>query len=311
LPQTRSWYDIQNAAADQADIYLFDEIGYWGVTAKEFVNDLQGVSAPLINLFVNSPGGEVFDGVAIYNALKNHAATVHAFIEGIAASSASFIVQAAEKIVMRKSATMMIHEPHGMAYGDASTMTRMAETLDHVAETIAGIYAERAGDGTDWRAAMRTETWYRAQQAVDAGLADEVAGGGGSERAAARAIFNLSHFKNVPEWVRPLMAHATTTTQLSVGDRVRVRDGMEHDMMTRGAAGEIAEISTPALGIRFDAMPSMVHRWYTESEVEPDAVAGEESGDAPSPMTDNSEQYRYRAGLLRMEVDLVIAGGTR
>ena len=197
----RSWYEIR-AAADETDIYLYDEIGLWGVTAGEFVRELQAVATPIINLRVNSPGGDVFDGIAIHTALVEHPATVNVTVDGLAASAASFLVQAGDHISMSRSATMMIHEPYGMALGDAATMAKMCESLDLMGDTIAGIYADRAG-GTadDWRTLMRAETWYKAQEAVDAGLADAIAPGKPKAAAMAGRVFNLARFVNVPEWL--------------------------------------------------------------------------------------------------------------
>ena len=199
----RSWYEIRNAADEEAEIHIYDEIGFWGISASDFVKELQAITAGIINLHLNSPGGEVFDGIAIYNSLKQHPATVNVTVDGLAASTASFIAQAGDRIIMAKSATMMIHEPYGMAVGNSETMQKMAESLGKIGDTIAGIYADRAG-GTEaeWRAAMLEETWYRAQEAIDAGLADEVLAGKPKATAMAGRIFNLSKFKNVPEWVR-------------------------------------------------------------------------------------------------------------
>ena len=201
----KSWYEIRNEAEDEADVYLYDEIGAWGISANDFVQALAVVKAAIINLYVNSPGGDVFDGIAIHAVLQRHPATVNAYVDGLAASSASFIVQAADRIVMGRNATMMIHEPYGMALGNSETMAKMAETLGEVAETIAGIYAERAGGELDeWRTRMRAETWYRAQQAVDAGLADEVKSIKVPVQNFAPRFFNLSKFgfKNVPAWIQ-------------------------------------------------------------------------------------------------------------
>ena len=106
----RAWYEIRGKkGADEADVYIYDEIGFWGITAQDFVNELKEITAAVINLHINSPGGEVFDGIAIYNTLKAHSATINVFIDSLAASSASFIAQAGERVVMAKSATMMIH----------------------------------------------------------------------------------------------------------------------------------------------------------------------------------------------------------
>lgn len=195
------WYEIRNASGDEAEVYIYDEIGSWGITAKQFVDELQAVKAKTINLRVNSPGGDVFDAVAIYNALKHHPAAVHAVVDGIAASSASFITQAGDTVLMATGATMMIHEPSGMVMGDAGDMAKMAETLEKMGDTIASFYVGRAG-GTEaeWRERMRAESWYRAQEAVDIKLADGLVDSRGTDRRVG--IFNLSRFKNVPEWVK-------------------------------------------------------------------------------------------------------------
>jgi len=195
----KSWYEIKDVGGDTAEILLYEEIGSFGIPAKEFVNQLQSVKAKTINLRINSPGGDVFDGVAIYNALKSHPAAVHAVIDGLAASTASFISQAGDTVLMATGSTLMIHEPHGMTMGDASDHAKMAEALDKMGDTIASFYAGRAGgDEPLWRSRMRVESWYRAQEAVDIGLADGVVGGKAENRAG---IFNLSSFKNVPDWV--------------------------------------------------------------------------------------------------------------
>jgi len=123
----RAWYEIRaKKGADEADVYIYDEIGFWGITAQDFVNELKEITAAVINLHINSPGGEVFDGIAIYNTLKAHSATINVFVDSLAASSASFIAQAGERVVMAKSATMMIHEPYGAALGNSETMEKMA-----------------------------------------------------------------------------------------------------------------------------------------------------------------------------------------
>lgn len=193
-----SWYEIKNVAGDVAEIYLFDEIGSSGVSAAQFIQELRSVKSRTINLHVNSPGGDVFDGIAIYNALQRHPAAVNVVVDGLAASSASVVAQAGDRIVMSKGGTMMIHEPYGMAVGNAQTMDKLSAMLGKVGDTIAGIYAGRAG-GTEaeWRQRMRDETWYRAQEAVDAGLADEV----GAAAPKTLAVFNLADFKHVPDWL--------------------------------------------------------------------------------------------------------------
>lgn len=158
-----------------ADVMLYDEIGFWGTTAQDFANQLGALDVGTINLHINSPGGEVYDGIAILNALRNHDATVNVTVDGIAASAASFIAMAGDTITMARNSELMIHDASGLVIGGPDDMAEFADRLNTMSDNIASIYAERAG-GTvqDWRAAMKAETWYSAQEAVDAGLADKV-----------------------------------------------------------------------------------------------------------------------------------------
>lgn len=205
----RDWYKItphlQAKAADgggeYAEVLLFDEIGYWGITAQDFVQDLASVNTDNITVRINSPGGEIFDGVAIYNALKQHRAHVITQVDGLAASAASFIAMAGDTIRIAKTATMMIHEGHALVVGNSADMLEMAERLDKTSDNIAGIYADRAG-GTvaEWRNAMRAETWYSAAEAKDAGLADEIIGeeGNPADNSWDLSIFNYAGRDKAP-----------------------------------------------------------------------------------------------------------------
>lgn len=180
------WYRIRNAVDDdRAQVYLYDFIDPWGVNAADFVAELRAVSAPTIDLHINSGGGLVFDAVAIYSALRNHAARVETFVDGLAASAASFVAMAGDTITIEKPAKMMIHDASALVWGNAQDMADAAELLDELSDTIAAIYADRAG-GTvgKWRDAMKATTWYSAAQAVAAGLADRVAGDTGTTEAA-------------------------------------------------------------------------------------------------------------------------------
>jgi ATP-dependent Clp endopeptidase proteolytic subunit ClpP len=191
----RSWYEIKNAAGDVAEIFIYDQIGedWWtgeGITAKGFLNDLAGVKAREIALHVNSPGGSVFDGIAIHNALVNHPAKVTTYIDGIAASIASVIALAGDKIVMADNALFMIHLPWGSVQGTADDMRKQAEVLDKITDTLVSTYQNRTGgDRDDILAALQTETWYSAREAQDVGYVDEISG---AQRIAAH--FDLAQF---------------------------------------------------------------------------------------------------------------------
>jgi len=170
------WYRITNTVSGgTATVHIYDEIGYWGVTAAEFVAELSQVTASAIDVHLNSPGGEIFDGIAIMNALRSHPATVTTYVDSLAASIASVIAMAGDRIVMAPNSQLMIHDGSGICIGNAAEMREMADLLDRQSDNIAAVYADRAG-GTveEWRARMTAETWYSAEEAVAAGLADEV-----------------------------------------------------------------------------------------------------------------------------------------
>jgi ATP-dependent protease ClpP protease subunit len=171
----RDWYRIvNNADTGNAKIYLYDEVGYWGTTAQDLVDELKAITAPRIDLHINSPGGEVFDGLAIYNTLRAHPAAVTTYIDGLAASAASFIALAGDRVVCARNAVMMIHDAAGLCWGNAADMGQMRDVLDKLSDNIADIYTQRAGGSlVEWRERMRAETWYTGAEAVTAGLADE------------------------------------------------------------------------------------------------------------------------------------------
>jgi ATP-dependent protease ClpP protease subunit len=191
----RGWYRMETDDDGNALLWIYDVISFFGVNAAELVPEIASLKANRIEVHINSPGGDVFDAVAIYNALREQPAEVETRIDGIAASAASYIAQAGDRIVMAKHSMMMIHEPWGLTIGDAEEHRTQADVLDRLGDNIAGIYAERAGGSVRaWRERMHDETWYDDQEAVDAGLADEVM----KDAAAVENRFDLTMFKNVP-----------------------------------------------------------------------------------------------------------------
>jgi ATP-dependent Clp endopeptidase proteolytic subunit ClpP len=183
-----------------AVLRLYDPVDSWdefyGVSAKEFAQALDELPSNIteIRLHINSPGGDVFDGVAIVNALRSHPARVVAVVDGLAASAASFIATSADETIMSPNSELMIHDAWGLCVGNAAEMIAMAEMLDHISVNIATMYADKAGGTVDeWRAAMEKESWYSADEAVAAGLADSV-GGPAAPDAEASARYDLSIF---------------------------------------------------------------------------------------------------------------------
>lgn len=191
---------VDTAVRDNvATLRLYDVIdswgGEWGVSASDFAAAL-GALPPVdsLRLHINSPGGEVFEGVAIHSLLTAFPAPVTVVVDSLAASAASFVAMAGDTIEMTPYAQMMIHDAWGYAVGNAADMRDLANRLDHLSDTSAQMYADRAGgDVATWRAAMQAETWFSAQEAVDAGLADRIA-----ERTAAggeQMAYDLSQFR--------------------------------------------------------------------------------------------------------------------
>lgn len=174
--QQRDWYQVATAGRS-VRIQIYGFIGDWweGTDAATLAREISALDVDEIEVHLNSPGGLAFDGIAIYNALRQHAAAVTVVVDGLAASAASIIAMAGDTVVMSLGSQMMIHDASGLCYGNAADMRTTAGWLDKLSQSGAEIYAAKAG-GTadDWRAAMLAESWYTAQEAVDAGLADQV-----------------------------------------------------------------------------------------------------------------------------------------
>lgn len=173
----KDWYSIE-AKGKSATVRIYESIGGWfGTSAAAFAAEIADLDVDTIDLRLNSPGGSVFDGVAIHNALLTHRATIDVTVDGVAASIASVIAMAGDSVTMGRGTRMMIHNPSGLVLGQARDMRKIANLLDELAKDIAGFYAARAGkDVAHWLDLMEAETWYSAQEAVDAGLADGVLG---------------------------------------------------------------------------------------------------------------------------------------
>ena len=175
-----NWYKIVNKS-DKAEIWIYEEIGldFWtggGVTAKNFQKELSAIKASQIDLHINSPGGAVFDGVAIYNLIMQHPANVTTYIDGIAASIASVIALAGDHVVMAENALYMMHNPSGMVMGTAADMRSLADVLDKIRGTMTGVYAAKSGRADDEISALLdAETWMTAAEAKEFGFVDEIA----------------------------------------------------------------------------------------------------------------------------------------
>lgn len=211
-------FTFNKTAAKTADLFLYDIIGdSWdGTTAKQFSLDLAALGPmDVLNIFINSPGGVVWDGIAIYNQLIRYKAVKNVFIDGVAASIASVVALAGDKVSTAKGAMWMIHNPYVNAFGmRAEDLRREADKLDMIANQIRGIYTDKAnGKTTDKQFAlwMQEEKWFTAEEALAAGLTDEV-----SDKVveiAALSRHDYKSFKNPPESLKAIVANTAGTGQ--------------------------------------------------------------------------------------------------
>lgn len=192
---TKKWYDIQNKADNSADVYIFDEIGTYGVTAQEFITDIKDLKNTPINLRINSLGGDVFDGMAMYNVIKRREAKTTVYIEGIAASIATIIALGADEVVMAENSLFMIHNAWGGSMGEAKDMRKTADTLDKITGELTDIYIKKTGLPYDSLAEMMDEeTWLNAQEAFNYGFIDTI-----SDSIKVAAKYDVSKFKNITQ----------------------------------------------------------------------------------------------------------------
>jgi ATP-dependent protease ClpP protease subunit len=189
-----SWYAIR-ARATGAEVAIYDEIGAYGVSAKGFLTELGALpEGTPVDLRLNSPGGSVFDAVAIHNALKRHEGTVTVWIDGIAASAASYVAMAGDEIVMPENAFLMIHDPSGLVAGTSGDMRAMAEALEKVKGALVQGYAAKSGrTSEEISALMSAETWLDAADALAQGFADRLI-----EPVRIAARFDIGRFRNAP-----------------------------------------------------------------------------------------------------------------
>jgi len=195
----RNWYALTpKPSVSETEISIFDEIGMYGISAKQFITDLKAIPATdRIVLKIHSPGGEVFDGNAIFNALQRRG-NVEVQIEGLAASMATVISLAGMPVKMAANGFYMIHNPWGVAMGDAAELRDQAELLDKIRSNMVGAYALKSGQAPEqiqeW---MDSETWFTAAEALSAGFIDEITDTL-SLAASSNKFARMAKFKNAP-----------------------------------------------------------------------------------------------------------------
>ena len=226
------WFEIFNAANDCTKVHLYGDIGEDGVTAKDFCNQLQAIKTPKIAIHINSLGGEVFDGFAIYNAIKSHDSEITCCVDGIAASSAATVAIAGDKVQMGRNAFMMIHPVQTRAFGSSDKLREAADVMDRLTDSVANAYSEKTGKPVDQVvSAMNKNTWFNAVEAKAWGLCDEISEDDVDENRMSRAAKNfLNQYENAPPELRKFAARLDeklkpTPKKETPMEKIEMRDG--------------------------------------------------------------------------------------
>jgi len=192
--QKKNWFEIQNeATSPKADVYIYSEVGGHDVNAKTFIDELKSIGNKEIDVHINSLGGSVFDGLAIYNALKNHSKKVTTKVEGIAASIASVIAMAGDTIEMAENSLFMIHNPFAMSGGDANELRKTATILDKIRNEIADIYASKSNHNAEhYINLMDVESWFNSNETLELGLINGI-----TQPMKIENNYDVSKFTNI------------------------------------------------------------------------------------------------------------------
>lgn len=169
------FYALEKTSDSETTIHLYDEVGAFGAGSKEFLSDLAKLDGQHIHLRINSPGGSVVEGTAIYNALRRHKGGLTVHIDALAASMASVIAMAGAPVYIADNALLMIHNPWTVSMGDSDQLRREADLLDKLKSTLVNAYKRKSGmEEEEIRSMMDSETWLDAVEAVALGFADAI-----------------------------------------------------------------------------------------------------------------------------------------
>lgn len=303
----RPWYRIDrtnrvNASTGStvAKVYLYDAIGgYFGTPASDLVQEIAALDVDEIELHINSPGGSVYDGIAIRNALIQHRAKVTSVVDGLAASAASYVALAGDEVVMAPNSELMIHDAMGICMGWAQDMTKMAEDLNRISDNIASMYAAKAGGSPkSWRDLMLAETWYSADEAVKAGLADRVDRRDDEqapqdvENRFDLSVFNFAGRSHAPDPAMPVAALADTGTHPT---RLPSASAGGANPPAAVASGDTTQEGTAVAEISDEQLTTLRQRLGVADDADVDTClnalteALEERAEAPAATTDLPE----------------------
>jgi len=264
---TKTWYNMTAAEGEtSAEISIYDAIGSFDVNAKQFVDELKDINAEVINLRINSPGGSVIDGNAMFNALQRHPAKVITHIDGLAASMASVIAMAGDEVHMADNALLMIHNPWTFSMGDADELRADADLLDKMSASILSSYGRSQYEVDELKNLMDEETWFTAQEAFDAGFVDHISTGlraaaGDITAMAEGAEIKVPAEKQVVSLTKQIDAISKASTEISA-------DLLEQVVINQALEAKVEEITTElaSAALTMEAAEASVEKVAAELE---------------------------------------------
>lgn len=299
MAAAKSWYALQPTADGSAtEIHLYDEIGGYGVGAKQFIADLKSNSGNRIHLRINSVGGSVTEGLAIANAIKRHKGGVTAHIDGLAASMATVIAVSADETAMSDNAIFMIHEPWSVGQGTADDLRAEAAVLDKMKKSLVRAYTKKTGlDDTEVEQLMKDETWMNAEEALSSGFVDYIEDGLEAAASitpeAARARFD--NFQNsmarksaktikaeeaAPEVVEPTVEAPVTEDAVDISEEVNMNaelqakvDALQAELNAKVEAEAAVAQAGEDLAKELETLKAEVERLTAESASKDEEIA--------------------------------------
>lgn len=221
-------------------IDIFDDIGGWGITSSLFASWLKEAGGAPIEVHINSYGGDVFEGIAIMNALRDYEAEVTVIVDGIAASAASYIaVGGADSLIMQESASLMVHDAWADVSGNSAEIRKQAEELERMSDVIAQIYADKSGTPVEeWREAMAEDAYFSAEEAVLVGLADEIRAGARVSNGTRTRMFNAMRFASHDQAPEPALVRRARAKK-EEGKAVGFLNGLAKELNVEGREDEL------------------------------------------------------------------------
>ena len=273
-----TWYNMTAAEGEtSAEISIYDAIGSFDVNAKQFVDELKEINADTINLRINSPGGSVIDGNAMFNALQRHPAKVITHIDGLAASMASVIAMAGDEVHMADNALLMIHNPWTFSMGDADELRADADLLDKMSASILSSYGRSQYEVDELKNLMDEETWFTAQEAFDAGFVDHISTGlraaaGDITAMAEGAEIKVPAEKQIVSLTKQIEAVTKASTEISA-------DLLEQVVINQALEAKVEEITTElaSAALTMEAAEASVEKVAAELEAKAAEVVAKDA----------------------------------